>query len=126
MIAVLLALAATQSGGITIDTSTLTLILGSGGVVSAGAAIRALNARRNSAEARESKAVKNLVQFSDDADARTRRCLDSLDAQRDLTSYWSVRAAAREFQLARNGLTPDPYKDPPPPAPLPPVVPSAS
>lgn len=114
-------LEAVASTGITIDNQTLLVILGTGGVASLGAAGKWFIAWRNGATARESKAIARIEKWGQDADQRALKCYDALDAERALTSYWSARCAAREYQLERNGLHPTPYAPPPDtPAPPPP------
>lgn len=113
-----------QEGGISIDNQTLLIILGTGGLASLGAFFRGFMAYRDSAEKRESKAIRQLDKWREDAEQRTLKCYEALDAERALTTYWSARSAAREYQLERAGLHPEPYAAPPKPPMVPPPLPT--
>lgn len=117
---------AAAGGGVTIDNSTLAILLGTGGLASVGAFGRWIVTVRNNAEARESKAIKNLERWTRESDLRALQCLTALDAERAQSSYWRERCGAREYTIVLHGLELATYAPPPPPPPRPPEVPESA
>lgn len=92
----------------------LPYILGAGGVGFLATGAKFILALRASAETREAKAIANLERWRLDADSRAQRCLDRLDHQRDLTTYWQTRCGVLEHTMSVAGVNVPPALSPPP------------
>lgn len=94
----------------------LPVILGAGGAGFIAAATQAYSAWRSGAEARESKALRNLERWRDEADRRAELYLTQLDHERRWGSYWRQWAGTLEYALRQAGidLPPRPPEPPPP------------
>lgn len=91
----------------------LPYVLGAGGAGFLATLVKFLLAIRSSAETREAKAIANLERWRDDADGRAHKCLDRLDRQRTISTYWQTRCGVLEHALSVAGV-------PFPEAPIPP------
>jgi len=80
------------------------LVLGAGGVAFLGTILQFVQAMRNSAETRETKAISNLEKWRDEADERALRCLDDLNYERTVSSYWQRVAGTYQHSLVVGGL----------------------
>lgn len=81
-------------------------IFGAGGVAFLGACVQAYKSIKDSAEVRESKALKNIERWSDE-------CAQALAHERRTSAHWWRCVGILEYHCTSHGLTPPVLPDPP-------------
>jgi hypothetical protein len=81
-------------------------IFGAGGVAFLGACVQGYKSLKDSAEVRESKALRNIERWSDD-------CTKALAQERRMGAHWWRCVGILQYHIALNGLEQPPLPDPP-------------
>jgi hypothetical protein len=83
-------------------------IFGAGGVAFLGACVQAYKSIKDSAEVRESKALKNIERWSDE-------CAEALAFERRMGAHWFRCTAILQYHMGLHGVDVPPLPDPPEP-----------
>lgn len=89
----------------------LPIVFGAGGVAFLGACVQAWKSWHDSAEAKESKALRNIERWNDE-------CWQALSYERQMGAHWYRVVGILQYHLAVNGIE-QPLVPEPPPLPLP-------
>jgi hypothetical protein len=84
----------------------LPLIFGAGGVAFLGACVQAWRSWHESAEAKESKALRNIERWNDE-------CWQSLSYERQMGAHWYRVVGILQYHIAANGLEQPVIPEPP-------------
>lgn len=81
-------------------------IFGAGGVAFLGAGVQAYRSIKDSAEVRESKALRNIERWSED-------CTEQLAHERRMGAHWFRCLGILQYHVSLHGLEQPPLPDPP-------------